>query len=152
MSITTVNRRDPSTNAIRQWLADLTAGVITQGVFLADVSDIHYRSTTAEDGAVIHANPGTLHYLDVSLAASVADDRWLHAFDSTTVPANGTAPKFSWVIPSKAAGERLQLVIESTVGLRFDTGISVALSSTEGTLTQTVGTEGRFQAQGKSRA
>lgn len=152
MTIGTDTRLDPESGDFQSYRVDEEDGIKTQGVYLAEASDIHYRSTAAEDDAVVHANPASMHWLEVELDASITDDRWLMVFDSTTVPADTTKPKFAWMIPTTAAGKRSSRFVESVTGFRFDTGVSIAISSTKLTLTKTSATEGAFQAQGKSRA
>jgi len=97
----------------------------------------------ADDSLVALAAPGAVGEVSVSLDTSAgASDRTVMIFDAASLPANGTVPKWRFpVAGAKAASYSFPH------GLDCNTGIVVALSSTEDTLTVATANEGYLHVQ-----
>lgn len=80
---------------------------------------------------------GQLRQLRAILDPTVTATRYLMAFDSATLPANGTAPE--WWILLPAAGEASETL--EAAELLLATGITFGVSSTPATLTVTTASE-----------
>lgn len=99
-----------------------------------------YHSAQLEDSAVLKVNAGRL----TSFYGTNQDTAgcWIMLFDATSLPANGTLPKC--VI---AAGQTDNFFIDvPDNGIRFDTGIVAASSSTGDTLTVRTNDKTHFDA------
>lgn len=81
--------------------------------------------------AVIKVSPGFLLQID-GFNPLGNPTRFLHIFDSTVVPANGTIP--DWIAPPVSGNQTISHFFGEE-GLVLGTGISVAVSSTRTTLT-----------------
>ena len=83
---------------------------------------------------IVKASGGILFW--VQIYNNNAAVRYLHIFDSATLPANGTAPNIPpYSLPAGGASIQPQLVDLGEAGLRFQNGIVVANSTTQATLT-----------------
>lgn len=99
-----------------------------------------YNTTAAgghEDSKVVWGTSGalgtggTVHFCQMMVANNTASTVWAMLFDSATLPANGTKPKMEFDVTTvHAAGEL-------GYGWLMANGVTVACSSTEGTLTVT---------------
>jgi hypothetical protein len=105
-----------------------------------------YSSSAAEDSAVASDAPC---YVDEIIATNTSGStRFLHIFDSATLPADTTAPDVCIAIP---AGQTVGWDPEdarSSRGTRFGNGCALCLSSTAATKTVTTGSEGVFTVRG----
>ena len=107
-----------------------------------------YSSSAAEDSAVASASSCNV---DEIIATNVsASDRFLHIFDSATLPADTTAPDICIAIP---AGTTVSWDAERgdsrDAGTPFSSGCAVCLSSTAATKTVTIASEGVFTVRGR---
>lgn len=103
----------------------LPAGVVIGT--LAGAATIN--STVFETGHILKASAGTL----VSLMGhtTAASTQYIQLFNSTTIPADGTAPRMMLTLPA-SSDFSVDLPI---TGMPFTTGISVSNSSTTSTKT-----------------
>jgi hypothetical protein len=95
------------------------------------------KSGAAVSSLVVKPSAGYLH--NVKIYNNNAAIRYLHIFDATSVPSNGTAPAIPpYSLPATGAAVNPTEVTfggSEYEGLRFDTGIVVANSTTQATLT-----------------
>lgn len=95
----------------------------------SDYSEV--ASTAAEASKVVKASAGRLYSVSVSNANAAT--RYLMVFNATSLPGNGTVPVFT---PIKVStGDQGQAAFFDINGKYFSTGIVVAMSSTQNTLT-----------------
>jgi hypothetical protein len=80
---------------------------------------------------------GQIRQLRGILDSSVTTQRYLMAFDSLTLPANGTAPDWLMLLPVQGEASETFIFAE----MLFLTGITFAVSSTPATLTVTTASE-----------
>ena len=85
----------------------------------------------AVTGKAVKATPGMLYGFNGE--NNNASKRWIMFFNATAVPSNGTAAAYQ--IPVAGSAEFRSPDWLATCGVYFSTGISVALSTTQGTLT-----------------
>jgi len=99
-----------------------------------------YNTTASgghEDSKVIVGTAGAIStFVPVQMCqASVTNNSgstvWAMVFDSLTLPSTGAKPKMEWNVATNTTNG------EFGYGLRFFTGLVIACSSTEGTLTVT---------------
>jgi hypothetical protein len=116
-------------------LPAIPAGTNTIGYVLAappsDSTNATTRSSSIalEASRVIKASSGRLQCITVT--TNKASDQYLQIFNSTTVPADGTAPIYVYKLPADST-----IVIDvSPIGVYFSTGISVSNSTTLATKT-----------------
>jgi len=97
-------------------------------------------STSAAGGHEDSAVPttGTSHYCQATVTNNSASTVWAMVFDAAALPANGTKPKLEWNVPAGIAQG------EFGYGMFMASGVVVACSSTEGTLTVTVASACNF--------
>lgn len=86
-------------------------------------------STAAEASRVIKASSGRLQWINVT--TSRTSDQYFQIFDSTTVPADATAPIYVFKLPADST----VYIDFSNIGSYFSTGISVSNSTTMTTKT-----------------
>ena len=108
-----------------------------------------YSSSAAEDGAVASARSCRIDEIIASNTSSSL--RWLHIFDSATLPADTAVPDISiaiaaqstvsWDSEQRAAADR---------GTPFSNGLAICLSSTAATKTITTASEGFFTVRGEN--
>lgn len=107
-----------------------TANPLPAGVVIGTLAGAtRISSTFFEVGKVIKTSAGTLVSLTGSTTA--VTDQYIQLFNSTTVPANGTAPITYFTLP---AGSDFSFDLPIT-GMPFTTGISVSNSTTTSTKT-----------------
>lgn len=100
------------------------------------------HSAAPEKSHVFAANPAVLRYVKaLNVGAGAA---WIHVFDATSLPANGTAPDR---VPIPVASASVNGDSWGPRGTRFENGCVAALSSTAATLTLVAGDEGWFEAE-----
>jgi hypothetical protein len=86
-------------------------------------------STALEASRVIKASSGRLQFINVT--TSRTSDQYFQIFNSTTVPADGTAPIYAFKLPADST-----IFIDlNPIGSYFSTGISVSNSTTLATKT-----------------
>lgn len=86
-------------------------------------------STALEASRVIKASSGRLQC--ITATTNRTSDQYLQIFNSTTVPADGTAPVYVYKLPADST-----IVIDvSPIGVYFSTGISISNSTTLATKT-----------------
>lgn len=103
---------------------------------------VRYSSAAAEDSTPdVGTGACELRQLRAILDSTITSTRYLMFFNSTTLPANGTAPVWRVLVP--AGGESSESFEKGEMA--FTTGLTVALSSTIGTLTVTTASEGYLQ-------
>lgn len=88
------------------------------------------NSTALETSRVIKASAGRLYKLTVT--SSRSSDQYFQIFNSTTVPADATAPIYVQVL---TAGSTIEFNFSDLGGAYFSTGISVSNSTTLATKT-----------------
>jgi len=83
---------------------------------------------------IVKASVGILYW--VQIYNNNAAVRYLHIFDSATLPVNGTIPNVPpYSLPATGAAIQPQFVDLGEAGLRFQNGIVIANSTTQTTLT-----------------
>lgn len=93
-------------------------------------------ATPVTDDAITAA--GTrIQELRVILAPSTTNARYVMLFNAIATPANGTVPDWTGLVPG--GGELSEAF--GAIGLGFDTGLSIGISSTPGTYTQVLAGE-----------
>lgn len=113
----------------------------TSALLLALTPGTNVHSTALEKSHVISAGACTLR--SIVATNTGAADAWLHLFDLTALPANGTVPDRA-PIPVPAGSPQGW---SSVQGSSFAVGCVAALSSTLGTLTLIAASEALFDAE-----
>ena len=103
-----------------------------------------YAAQAASDSAVVTTAAAWIDELIVTNVSGAA--RFLHVFDSATLPADTTRPLICLAIP---AGVTASWDPAGGRGEKFDNGITLAMSSTADALTVTVASEGVFTVRGR---
>ncbi len=88
-----------------------------------------YSSAAAEISAVVSASacsPSMINVRNVS-----GNTRYVHCFNATSLPANGTVPVFMFMLTANSDQQKTFPIPTN----RFSTGMTIAASSTAGTLT-----------------
>jgi hypothetical protein len=88
------------------------------------------NSTAAEASRVLKASAGRLYILTIT--TSRTSDQYFQLFNSTTVPADSTAPIYTFKLP---ADSTVQIDFSSVGGIYFSTGIASSNSTTMATKT-----------------
>lgn len=97
-------------------------------------------AASAEETASVSGNPGAVFKADVVLDSSVTADRWLMVFDVVGAPPVGATP----ILRARVSGGFASIEL-GIYGREVAAGVSVALSTTPGTLTLPGAGEGYFQ-------
>jgi hypothetical protein len=150
-----------ATTAVMAQLLEMRAGVQVSNPLAAVGTagmDVHFWSmeasqlpvprrkgnptSAAVNTLVVKAEAGFLH--DLHVLADTATVRYIMVFDKATTPINGDTPVLRLHI--KAASVGVEKHIEEPFAQRFAKGVSVAVSTTVGTLTLPGSPEGYFDA------
>jgi len=97
-----------------------------------------YTSAAKEDSHVVIGTGGAIssflpaRFCQAAVTNNSASTVWAMVFDSATLPANGTKPKLEWNVATNTTNG------EFGYGMQMNTGVVIACSSTEASLTVTV--------------
>jgi hypothetical protein len=77
------------------------------------------------------SSPGILFGMRILLSAAPGADGWIHLFDLTATPVDGTTPDYRIAVPSTA----IEVFDDFPRAMVFDVGIQMCVSTTIDTLT-----------------
>lgn len=120
----------------RLWFHTLLPGA-------SDAAALTFHSPTAVASIVVKASAGRLFQVRAIINFAVATDRFIHIFNATALPVDGTEPEWELLIPASAAYAQGADDFDPIDGIVLSSGIVLACSSTPGTLTIT-GAQVRF--------
>lgn len=123
-------------------LCDTNGRIYTRDAALAGAAS-RYSSAALESQASVKTSSGIAWELRMLLTSGVAADRWLMAFDAAAAVVNGATPIWRTLLPNPGS-QRAEVWDGFQRPLGFSTGLVVAISTTEVTLTL-AGNEALFE-------
>lgn len=106
---------------------------------------LYSRSTALENTRVVKASAGELHEIRMLTTTGISAPRWLMVFDAAAAPVNGASPIWRALLPNQAAVEG-EVADSFEAPLTMTVGISLAISTTQLTLTLPGAAEALFSA------